>query len=252
MYFKTMLYTQKDIASFGSILGIWAHPDDECWASAGLMRLACMNDQKVGIVTATSGASGLTADETKWPKSNLGEIRKKELESCLCNVGSVEQFWLGYMDGKLNATDESEASERIAGIINLFNPDTIVTFEPNGITGHDDHKTISRWAELALEESGRKALILHAYQSKEKYEEAGRELDTRFNIFFNTDQPKLVSEGEADILIELDDGLLDCKVACVKAHKSQTQGMFEDQDSRKRLSKMCETECFVRKIIVQA
>lgn len=244
-----MLYSQKEVAELGSILGIWAHPDDECWASAGLMRLACLNSQKVGIITATKGDAGETADEDRWPKSKLGEIRKKELGNCLRNVGNVEQFWLDYKDGLLVSTDEREAVESISRIINLFKPETIVTFEPNGITGHEDHKTICKWTELALEKLGKNVMILHAYQSREKYEEAGRELDQKFDIFFNTQDPNLVSEKDVDVLIELERELLDCKIACMKAHASQTEEMFETVSTKRLLVKMCESECFVRKII---
>ena len=38
----------------GTLLGIWAHPDDECYLSAGLMADAVRHGHRVVCVTATS------------------------------------------------------------------------------------------------------------------------------------------------------------------------------------------------------
>ncbi len=53
------LLTQSDVAQLGTILGIWAHPDDETWSSAGLMAMAADNGQRVVCVTATYGENGV-------------------------------------------------------------------------------------------------------------------------------------------------------------------------------------------------
>lgn len=241
-----MLYTQKDVANLGSILGIWAHPDDESWSSAGLMKMAKLNGQKVGLITATNGEAGESADETKWPKERLGEIRKKELEECLCFVGDVEQFWLGYLDSKMVNVSTQNAVDKIVSIIKVFKPDTVITFEPNGITGHDDHKLISEWTNLSVEQSGERIQILHTVESKEKYEQAGKVLDNEFNIFFNIDEPVLVAEKDADVLIRLDGEILECKMCCLKAHASQTALMLSDKNGREALRLFASTECFVK------
>jgi LmbE family N-acetylglucosaminyl deacetylase len=241
-----MLYDQKNVANLGSILGIWAHPDDESWSSAGLMKLAKLNGQKVGLVTATNGEAGESADENKWPKERLGEIRKKELENCLCYIGDVEQFWLGYKDGKMVNTNAQSAVDEIVSIIKVFKPDTVITFEPNGITGHEDHKLISMWSNLAVEQSGMCIQILHAVESREKYEQTGRDLDGEFNIFFNIKEPVLVAERDADVLVKLEGKILECKMCCLKAHSSQTSQMLSDASGREALKLFASTECFLK------
>ena len=49
------MITSDDVAELGTILGIWAHPDDEAYLSGGLMALARDNGQRVVCVTATRG-----------------------------------------------------------------------------------------------------------------------------------------------------------------------------------------------------
>jgi len=47
--------TITDAAQLGTVLGIWAHPDDEAFLSAGLMAAARDAGQRVVCVTATLG-----------------------------------------------------------------------------------------------------------------------------------------------------------------------------------------------------
>lgn len=240
-----MVYSQDDVKKLGNILGIWAHPDDESWSSAGLMKMAALNGQKLGIITATKGESGETADEKKWPKHKLHEIREQELADCLCHIGAVEQFWLDYKDGKLAESDRQIAVDEIVKVINVFKPDTIVTFEPNGVTGHDDHRTISLWSTEAVRSVSRRIRILHTVESEEKFELAGSSLDSEFNIFFNIDKPVLVAEKDADVLLKLSGEILKCKICCMKAHASQTSTLFVNKNGQKMVEIMAATECFI-------
>ena len=226
-------------------MGTWAHPDDESWSSAGLMKMAALNGQKIGIITATKGDAGESADEAKWPKKDLSNIRELELENSLCFVGKVEQFWLDYQDGKLAITDTEVAVDKIVRILKLFKPNSVVTFESNGITGHDDHRTISQWTSLAVKKSGLDITIIHSIESEEKFELAGKNLDQEFNIFFNIDRPVLIAENDADILLKLPADILDCKLCCIQAHASQSNKILADKQGRKAVRIMSETECFI-------
>jgi LmbE family N-acetylglucosaminyl deacetylase len=240
-----MLYTQNDVKKLGNILGVWAHPDDESWSSAGLMKMASINGQKVGIITATKGDSGQTADEKKWPQKDLAIIREKELSDCLCHIGEIEQNWLDFADGILAESDSEKAVSEIVRILNVFKPNTVITFEPNGITGHDDHKTISNWTTKALQDYGQKVRLLHVVESLEKYNQAGEELDREFNIFFNTEKPFLIEEKDADILLKLSPEVLECKMCCLKAHSSQTSQLFSSVNNKKPLELLAGTECYI-------
>jgi len=241
-----MVYKQKDVSKLGSILGIWAHPDDESWSSAGLMKMAVMNGQKVGIITATKGDAGQTADEQKWPQKELTSVRKKELLDSLGYIGKIEQFWLDYEDGKLAESNTNKAVFEIVRILNVFKPDSVITFEPNGITGHDDHRTMSEWTTLAVGKFDQKVRLFHAAESQEKYTQVGDELDRKFNIFFNTEKPFLIAEKDADIVLKLTPQVLKCKMSCLKAHASQTSQLFGSTKTQQAVQVLASTECYIR------
>ena len=51
----------------------------------------------------------------------------------------TDHRWLDYPDGGCAAVDAEEAVARIAAIIDEVRPDTVLTFGPDGGTGHPDH-----------------------------------------------------------------------------------------------------------------
>src|SRR3954449_1481005 len=67
----------------GTVLSVWAHPDDETYLCAGLMADAIRRGNRVVCVTATRGELGST-DEERWPPGPaLAEVRTQELMAAL-------------------------------------------------------------------------------------------------------------------------------------------------------------------------
>ena len=54
------LLRPADVSALGTVLGIWAHPDDEVYLSGGLMAMARDRGQRVVCVTATLGGRALS------------------------------------------------------------------------------------------------------------------------------------------------------------------------------------------------
>jgi len=236
----------SDVAQLGTILGIWAHPDDESWVAAGLMHLAVKNGQRVASVTATYGEGGETADPERWPHEQLGVIRRRELARALEVIGVKECYVLEYPDGKLNKVNQAQAIKHLAGLIKSIKPNTIITFGPDGLTGHQDHKQIHTWSVKANQLAGLPATVYSCVQSAEKYQKLGKMSDDAWNIYFATDQPYCQSENEVDICIKLDKPLLTIKCRAYQAHASQTAGMLANAKDRQMIAELMACECFER------
>ena len=81
----------------GTILGVWAHPDDETYLSAGLMAAAVDAGSRVVCITATRGEGG-SMDEEQWPPESMGQVREQELIRSLAAIGVTEHHWLDLPD----------------------------------------------------------------------------------------------------------------------------------------------------------
>lgn len=213
-------------------MGIWAHPDDETWASAGLMAMAHANGQRTCCVTATYGEAGVQ-DESRWPARELAEIRKQELAAA-CKVLGVDcQHYLGCVDCHCTGDKSAMMIAKIRDHIEHENPDTIVTFGPSGSTGHPDHIAISAWTTQAVMQlpDDKRPIVYHSVHSKQWYEGSGKKLDAQFNIFFKTDNPPLIDEDQTDIGLHLSDTWCAVKLAALHAHASQSSLLFEHADT---------------------
>lgn len=215
-----------DVSSLGTILGIWAHPDDETFSSGGLAALARMNGQRVGCITATRGEGGVYHPE-RWPAETIAQTRTEELKAAQEILGINEHHWLNFSDGACAEVDDNEALARIMPIIEVFRPDTVVTFASDGITGHDDHKAVSRWARLAAEQADRPIRVLCSVVSADAYERFLREMDRELNIFFHIDRPNLYTKDECDMALELPNSICQKKCQALQAMPSQTADMME-------------------------
>ena len=77
----------QDVSELGTILSIWAHPDDEAYLCGGIMAMATAAASRVVCVTATRGELGVT-DPVRWPPEQLAAIREAEMAECMRILGS--------------------------------------------------------------------------------------------------------------------------------------------------------------------
>lgn len=217
---------QNDIGMLGTVLCIWAHPDDETFMAGGLLAMAAANGQRVICVTATDGAKGVQ-DSAKWSPETMGETRKQEVSAALDILGIEEHEWLGYEDGECSAVDDQEAISRLRELIETHQPQTIITFAPDGVTGHPDHQAVSRWSLLASEASSGKPAVYFATQTQDSYESFWKAADEQLHIYFATKAPVFVGKEQCSIHLYLEPKIIEKKKAALKAMPSQYEKMFD-------------------------
>ncbi len=222
------------ISSLQSIMGIWAHPDDEVFSMGGIMAQAAKNGQSIVCITATRGEAGVQ-DEKRWPVEKLAQIRSLELENAYRVLGVSEHEWLDYADGECSQVDEKLAVARIVRMIQHYKPDSIFTFGPDGLTGHDDHKAVARWSRLACLQLEDKPKLFNVVQTNEQYE-ALKQADKLSNIFFNIDRPLTYDAEDCDLCYQLPEEVFQQKVAALKCMPSQTESLLNNVGNNIRLS----------------
>ncbi|PMR61542.1 PIG-L family deacetylase [Verrucosispora sp. ts21] len=213
-----------NVDELGSILGIWAHPDDEAYLSAGLMAMARDAGSEVVCVTATRGERG-TPDPLTWPPDRLAEIRQDELTRSLRVLGVTKHHWLGYSDGECANVAPAEPVARLSELIDEIRPDTIVTFGPDGHTGHPDHQAVSAWVESAFRRTAPAGTrLLHAAVSHD-WAHRWSDVHRDFSIF-QDGYPLAVDHDQLAVELLLDDRTLARKLRALTEQASQTSGLI--------------------------
>jgi LmbE family N-acetylglucosaminyl deacetylase len=230
-----------DVADLGSILGIWAHPDDEAYLMGGVMALAADAGQRVACVTATLGDAGETADAQRWPRRELRGIRRAELAAAMDILGVRDHECLDLDDGTLADLDGAAHAARLRATIDRVRPDSVITFGPDGMTGHPDHQAVSAWTGAALARSGHAARLLHATKTVSWADEFA---DVNEEVF----PPGLPPVAEPIWSLACDDATLERKVRALEAHGSQTTGIIAAL-GRERYSEWVRLEAFQAAVV---
>jgi LmbE family N-acetylglucosaminyl deacetylase len=208
------------------LLGVWAHPDDEAYLSAGLMARVVDAGGHVTIVTATRGEKG-TDDPADYDQDHFGAARERELRTSLAVLGVHDVRIMGHRDGECDIADDPTAIDHIADVIADVVPDTIVTFGPDGMTYHADHRALSRWTT----EAWRRTTIGELYYATVSHDWAvhHRSMHDAIGVYADLPDGRPASVGRAAIALEcsLDDAELDRKREALAAHASQTTGLVE-------------------------
>lgn len=190
-----------------TIVGIFAHPDDEAFGPGGtLAKLSKTYD--VYLLCATKGEVGKSSGQTK----KLGEERAKELRRSAKILGVKKVYFLGFIDGTLSNNLYHKLASRIKKYLEKLKPQTLITFEPQGVSGHIDHITVSMATSFVF---WKLPFIKNLWQfcrlySKERFEKQD------YFIYF----PKGYNISEIDKIVKTDN-VWETKVKAMMCHKSQ-------------------------------
>ncbi|MGB9724475.1 MAG: PIG-L family deacetylase [Chloroflexia bacterium] len=150
-----------------TLMALFAHPDDESFATGGTLARYAAAGVQVVLVCATRGEAGIVHDEgMEVPPEEMGRVREEELR-CACRaLGIQELHFLGYRDSGMAGSPENrhplafcraepaEVVERILALFRRFRPQVVLTFGPDGGYGHPDHIAIHRHVTAAWKEAG--------------------------------------------------------------------------------------------------
>ncbi|NYJ08390.1 PIG-L deacetylase family protein [Petropleomorpha daqingensis] len=200
-----------------TVLGVWAHPDDEAYLCAGFLAAARAAGHRVVVATATRGEAGLTDPAA-------ARIRAGELTASLAAIGVTEHRWLRaavpLTDGCLDRVPEEVGVAAVAAVVADVRPDLVLTFGPDGMTGHDDHRAVSAWTTRAVEGTG--AELWYAALTGEWLDEWGA-LCAETGVWMTGPPEPAADPAYAS---RLSGELLDAKIAALVAHRSQTAGLI--------------------------
>ena len=164
-----------------TVVAFHAHPDDEVLLTGGtLARLAAEGHRTVVVVACCGGLGrGAVAD----PETRLAELR-----ASAARLGVARVVHLGYADSghgpvlfddppgrtRFVRADPAEAAQRLAALLAEEQADLLLSYDPQGGSGHRDHVRVhevgARAAQLA------RVRVLEATVPRELVTRVGRPL----------------------------------------------------------------------------
>jgi LmbE family N-acetylglucosaminyl deacetylase len=153
-----------------TLMAVHAHPDDE---SSGGGILATYSDQGIRtiIVTCTNGEygdapGGIKPGQDGHDRQAVAQLRLAELRQAVKVLGVSHLETLGYHDSGMAEWEYKadpdafcnvpleEVAGRIAGLIEAYRPQVLVSYDDAGAYQHPDHVHASRAAQRAATATG--------------------------------------------------------------------------------------------------
>ncbi|MEA2447196.1 MAG: hypothetical protein QOK47_833, partial [Actinomycetota bacterium] len=161
--------------------------------------------------------------------ATIAEVRTKELIAALDILGVTEHHWLGYIDGHCHEVDPAEGTAKVRAFIEQIQPDSVLTFGPEGHTDHLDHIAVSGWTAAAFDAAAKPGAKLYYPTVTPEWEEKFVPTLRSFNVYGDRDDlPTVTPKNELGINYPLSDELMDLKFQALRAQVSQTEGLLNE------------------------
>jgi LmbE family N-acetylglucosaminyl deacetylase len=132
-----------------ALLAIFAHPDDEVFRCGGTLALLAKRGVRIHILSFTRGQAGSCGDPPICTREELGVVRTNELLCSCRSLGLEAPIVLDYEDGSLESVSQEKGTAQIFDRIQAIRPQVLLTWPPDGLSGHPDHIAVSRWSSDA-------------------------------------------------------------------------------------------------------
>src|SRR2546423_2479523 len=159
-----------------TLMAVHAHPDDEATGTGGVLARYAAEGITTVLVTCTDGRCGDGPDGVKpgAPEHDpvaVAAMRRVELEASCAALKVTHLELLDYADsgmmgwpsndapGSFWGTPITEAANRLAALIQRYEPDVVVTYDENGFYGHPDHIQAHRVTMAAVALTGTPAKV---------------------------------------------------------------------------------------------
>lgn len=226
-----------------TLMAVHAHPDDEVLGTGGLLARCAAEGIRTVLVTCTNGEQGDGSAGVKpgEPGHDAEEVARRRLaelrESAgLLGIGHLEL--LGYRDSGMDGWSANhdprafanvppdESAARLAGLMERYRPQVVVTYDENGGYGHPDHIQAHRITLAAADRSGVPDKLYYAAiprsgirQMFDAVREAGIEIGFDPPDDFGTPDELITSTVDVSAHVE-------AKRKALEAHASQGENIF--------------------------
>jgi LmbE family N-acetylglucosaminyl deacetylase len=147
------------------IVAVFAHPDDERVVGPLLARLA-REGRETHLVIATDGSQGVRDFAGIPAGPELAVVRTREAQCAATRLGVRRLHQLGLPDGGLASFDAlGRLRAALVAIVDSLQPAAILTFGPEGGTGHPDHRLVGDVVTQIVQGDARHAAVDLLYAS---------------------------------------------------------------------------------------
>ncbi|MBX4191695.1 MAG: PIG-L family deacetylase [Candidatus Doudnabacteria bacterium] len=203
-------------------LGIVAHPDDESFLFAGTSLKFADEGKEMVVICATKGEKGHDRLGRNLSEDEMATLRVAELKKACSILHCRCENYFKYQDGGLDKVDNKKLVHELTEKIEHYQPEIILTFGPEGVSGHRDHIVIGKAAVAAANQSKHKVKEIWLSSMPASSIAAFNEHLTTRKVHHTHFEKQILEGVPDDRLLKIDiEKYAEAKHLALKAHESQ-------------------------------
>ncbi len=149
-----------------TLLGIFAHPDDESFGPGGTLAKYAAEGANVHVIIATDGIAGSVEEHSRLQAhESLAQVRSAELAAAAVALGLTSVWSLKYRDSGMRGSPDNDhpdaqiqqplpvLTDELADYMRRLRPQVVITHDPFGGYGHPDHIHVCEAATAAFHQA---------------------------------------------------------------------------------------------------
>ena len=144
---------------------------------------------------------------------------------CACRALGIEPpRYLDYRDGTLSQVDEDQAIQQVVQVVRELRPQVLLTWPPDGVSGHPDHVAVSRWTGAAFRRADGPVALYHLVVPRSLAQALGM---THLHT---------VPDEAVTLAVDVS-AVWEAKMAAIRCHRTQMDGspILSASEERQRL-----------------
>jgi len=149
-----------------ALLAVFAHPEDESFGPAGTLAKYASEGVQVSLVTTTRKNPHNGNHHQVLSPDTITHLHMHASRDRLCScrtTGIRRACYFDILPGDLDKIDEAIIEDQLVRLIRELQPQVIVTFGPDGLSGDKEHQIISRVTTAAFRSAGNPDCFAHHF-----------------------------------------------------------------------------------------
>lgn len=158
-----------------TLLAVFAHPEDEAFGPSGTLARYAGEGVRVSLVTAARDLVTMMNPRLGDSLLALNTTQPRD-KTCSCRVAGIQRVCLDEASRRLSSLEPHVLEERLVRLIREVQPQVIVTYGPNGLSGDSEEMLVHSIATRAFQQAGDSGMFpqhaqdnLYAYQPQKLY-----------------------------------------------------------------------------------
>jgi len=252
-----------------TLMAVHAHPDDESSSTGGVLAKYSAEGIRTVVVTCTNGEFGDAPGQVKpgqdgHDEAAVAKIRLAELRTACDLLGVSDLEVLGYHDSGMPEWDYKDrpdvfgnvplakVADRVAGLIERYRPQVVVTYDDKGGYQHPDHLQAARAAVAAFSATGIPSKLYLTAMRRSGWQEvwealrdSGADVPDFSGMDAETERQMEESERRITTTVDIRD-VLELKGKALRAHASQIEDSWFSKIPPDVVARVFGFETFIR------